>query len=259
MQLYYVTIIAKALAGAYLLLAPFLAPAAPSSLLVPVHVPKFQTGSTYTSWRVGRNVVIDGDLSDWGTIQPLEVNRYNAETISGPIPDLFDSSAQVRSMWTEGALYFAVNVRDEAIVNDSIDVWRDDEIEIALDGLLYPGCNGDDHQYTINADGRRTDFGDPSIPLTDVSVAVQVVPYGWNAEIRISIADLQSGALYAGRQLGFDLGIHDDDDGGNWDTFMIWKGAATDCSTETYGLLYLSETVAPTPVATSTPVSYTHL
>ena len=56
-------------------------------------------------------------------------------------------------------------MRDDAIVNDSSDVWRDDEIELAfVDAWDGNPADGDTHQYTVNADGRITDFGDQANP-----------------------------------------------------------------------------------------------
>ena len=93
---------------------------------------------------------------------------------------------------------------------------------------MYDGnpAGGDTHQYTINADGRVTDFGQPNPPI---EAATRIVPGGWDAEVRIPAAHLygQAAQLAAGVTLAFNVGLHDDDDGGDWDSYLIWQGAST--------------------------------
>lgn len=217
-----------------------------------------QTARIYTAYRQSYAPVVDGDLNDWGDIEPLRLNRHTAATIYRDVPDLFDSSAEYRSIWTPDYLFLSAHVNDETIISDSIDVWRDDEVELAFDSLQDFGCNSDDHVYTVNADGRTTDFGDPSIQLPPNLVsAVRIVPGGWDFEIQIPISHLGSGPLTPGKQLGFTVGLHDDDDGGDWDTHMIWEGTVVPCNGEEFGVLVLSGDVVqgPTPTPTLTPLS----
>jgi hypothetical protein len=214
---------------------------------------------------IGQAPILDGNLSDWGEWTPLVLNRDTALHVatqppgsSSPTPA--DNSAELRGLWTTTDLYFAIFVRDDAIVNDSQDVWQDDEIELAFVEAWDPTPNnGDTHQYTVNADGRITDFGDPAIPVSIQAVAAPVSG-GWNVELRIPVTDLYgfTGSFTAGKTMAFDLGLHDDDPpGGNWDSYMIWAGDST--FNHAGGLLRLDEVVAPTPVPigtlTSTPTS----
>ena len=114
---------------------------------------------------------IDGDLSDWASWQPLFLSRDTAATLatqptgSSP-PSIADNSADLWAVWTATDLYFAIHVRDDRIFNDSPQVWKDDEIELAFVGA-YDGIasGGDSHQYTFNPDGRITDFGQASPPI----------------------------------------------------------------------------------------------
>ena len=171
-----------------------------------------------------------------------------------PPPTPADNSAELRALWTATNLYFAIFVRDDAIVNDSSDVWRDDEIELAFVNASGQNRDDDTHQYTVNADGRITDFGDPTIPVSIQAIAVPVAG-GWNVEVRIPNTSLfgSNTAFTPGMTMAFDLGLHDDDDGGNWDSHMIWAGDST-CY-HAGGLLRLDDVVAPTPLPTSTPTS----
>ena len=172
----------------------------------------------------------------------------------GPPPPPADNSAELRSAWTSTDLYFAIYVRDDFVFyDDPTVVWRDDEIELAFVGA-WDGipAGGDTHQYTVNADGRPTDFGDLANPVP-IQAAAHRVAGGWNVEVRIPVSHLFgfNASLTTGRTMAFDLGLHDDDDGGNWDSTMIWAGDST--SYHAGGLLRLEDVVAPTPVPTSTP------
>ena len=104
---------------------------------------------------------------------------------SSPPSTRVNNSADLHAQWTSTDLYFAIFVRDDAIVNDSPDVWHDDEIDLAFVGAWDGNpAGGDTHQYTVNPDGRITDFGNPAIPVSIQAVAVPV-PGGWNVEVRI--------------------------------------------------------------------------
>ncbi len=204
-----------------------------------------ETRRTVDAYRVATPPVVDGDLGDWpARPAAIELTLHSADTVrtqppGSPPPQPADSSALLWAAWTGDALYLAVHVRDDVIVNDSPDVWRDDEIELAFDGLRdLQSSNRDDHQYTINPDGRLTDFGDPS-SHPSIQIGVRPVAGGWDVEARIPAARLHAGALHLSQEIGFSLGLHDDDDGGNWDSFLIWEGANTWSGASGFGVLRL--------------------
>ena len=202
---------------------------------------------------------IDGDLSDWGSWQPLFLSRDTAATIvaqpvGSPPPSVADNSAELWAAWTATDLYFAIHVRDDTIVNDSPQVWKDDEIELAFVGAYDSiASGGDSHQYTFNPDGRITDFGQANPPIQAAAVAVSG---GWNVEVRIPHTHLFGlyQLLYAGRTITFDIGLRDDDDGGDWDSYMVRAGNGT--SYQAQGVLRLdSNHIMPIPPPTRTPTA----
>jgi len=182
---------------------------------------------------------IDGNLSEWPAGDSIELNRSTAYTFMGGITGLDDLSAVIRSGWDENALYFAIAVRDDILVTDSTDVWRDDGVEIGLDGLYdrYP-WGPDDHQYTIVADGRITDRG---IPTDAISAAVLIYSGGYNVEVAIPMPQLIPGIPVSGTVMGFTIGLRDDDTGGNWDAYLIWEGTTTADRPEQFGTLIFTE------------------
>jgi hypothetical protein len=219
-----------------------------------LYVVRFEPPRHAVARLANRALTIDGDLSDWGTYAPLALDKNSADAVLRVIPEIADSSADLWAAWDNQALYFAARVRDDDIVNDSPDVWRDDEIELAFDGVNdgLPG-GGDDHQITINTDGRKTDFG--TLPATEVLVATRAVAGGWHVEVAIPASFLQGGMLATGKRMGFTLGLHDDDDGGDWDSYLVWEGENTSTGSGWFGLLRLSSATLPPTGPTYTPTA----
>ena len=106
-------------------------------------------------------------------------------------------------------------------------MWRDDAIEFGIDGagdrMHNPGL--DDHQITLVFDGTVTDFRD--VPVTEASSAIVLVAGGWRFRARLPPSVLNSAPLYIGKQIGFNVALDDDDDGGARDAYMAWAGEAT--------------------------------
>ncbi len=200
----------------------------------------------FDALRAAVEPVVDGNLSDWPALPALLLDYTTADTIRRIVPMPADNSAELRALWTPDALYFAAHVRDDVIVkNDSPDVWWDDQVELAIDGRHDLVSGGpDDHQYTVNADGRISDGGNALLP-PPIGVGVHEVSGGWDVEVRLPIADLQTGPLYGDRRLGFTLGLHDDDDYGDWDSYMIWEGGNTFSGAAGFGVLRLVDAYQP--------------
>jgi len=183
---------------------------------------------------------------------------------SNPLPA--DSSAHLKTAWDDSNLYFAAYIYDDLQVADSTDVWRDDSLEIGIDGLNDSiGWHADDHQFTFTIDDRVTDYG---IPAPQVIAATGTFTNGWTLELAIPVHVLAAGPLVEGKRMGFTFGLHDDDDGGDWDSYMIWQGDSTNNSAN-YGVIVLAKpdvtptatptaipaTLTPTPTVTSTPTA----
>jgi len=193
-------------------------------------------------------LAVDGNLDDWPTGGSTSLEEGNATFFQGSHASTSDLSAQIWSQWDTNYLYFAFHLRDDVLVTDSTDVWRDDEVELALDGLHNGASNGsDDHQFTVNPDYRVTDYG---TPISTLAVGIQRTAEGWNLEVALPKATINAGDLVANKTLGVTFGLHDDDDGGNWDTYMIWEG--NNVQTGIFGDLVLTNPSPPTPTPTGT-------
>ncbi len=211
------------------------------------------------SYRTGAPPTIDGRLSEWGSASLITLDSVAAALRVGNEPSKANLSATMRSLWTSNTLYFAVSVTDDKIWNDGPQPWRDDEVEIGIDGLHDGiGTGVDDHQYTANPDGRQTDQGQPSVSF---QVKTRTRIDGWDAEFAIPVGQLKAGNLAAGKVLGFNISVRDDDDGGDGDRQLLWAGTTTYRVEPVWGTLTLVDTAAPTvtptptgrPAATPTP------
>ncbi len=207
----------------------------------PFVVPALQTVATRSldTLRMGTPPVIDGDLTDWPVGGGIALDRETAFSFLGHISDHTDLSSVIRSGWDEHYLYFAIAVTDDLIVTDSSDLWQDDGIEIGLDGLYDKyAWGGDDHQYTVVADGRTSDRGQVAEGLLS---AVQVRSGGYDVELAIPMSKLLPGVPISGTVMGFTAGLHDDDTGDAWDAYLIWEGTNTSSKPEEFGSLLFTE------------------
>ncbi|MEA3337846.1 MAG: DNRLRE domain-containing protein [Chloroflexota bacterium] len=195
--------------------------------------------------RMGQVLVIDGNLDEWALNSGVLLDRNTADFVHerlNPLPA--DSSARVWVAWHPDWLYLAARVWDDVLVADSTSIWRDDGIEFGIDGANDENFTGpDDHQITAALYDRVTDWG--VIPLDEAQRAHRILSDGFVIEMAVPLSVLQPPVWTAGHQAGFTIGLHDDDDGGDWDSYMVWEGQYTVQSPEDFGTLVLLEEGAP--------------
>lgn len=182
---------------------------------------------------------IDGDLSDWPAGQAWRLDRHTASMVHPrSAPEPADSSALLRAAWSETTLYLAAVISDSQHVADSVDIWRDDSMEIGIDGAHDHTPDGlDDHQLTVSIDGRLTDFGNLAAPGGVVATRQYATHY--TVEIALPVNCLGQSRLVSAQTLGMTLGLHDDDDGGDWDSYLVLAGDNTYSSAFNWGDLRL--------------------
>lgn len=219
---------------------------------------------TLVSRLVGAPPLIDGVLNEWAQTEMAVLDFKSADHIVyQPAPASSDISVELRSFWDTGWLYFGVHVTDERLYGDSSEVWHDDGVELALDGLNdLLALGADDHQYTAVHDGRLADFGvllSPNV-AGGASLAVRKTGTGYDMELAIPLSMLQAGPLVAGKTMGFNIGVNDDDDGGarnsSVDNWLVWQGQSTYNTPSQYGKLVLGNLYQyPASTPTSTPTA----
>ena len=199
---------------------------------------------------------IDGDLADWPELAAVTLSPFTASTAGGTIDGSLDASASCRFQWDEARVFAGCLVLDDApLAPDSGSAfWHDDTLEVVFDGLNDDRWGADDHKLEVHVDGSMTDDGAVANPTIQVGVAA----YAGNYVVELAVPwALLGGPRGAGQSLGLNLGLIDDDDGGESEGWLVWSGQTTyqrpgDCG----DLLLLAGAATPTPVAataTATP------
>lgn len=204
---------------------------------------------------LGPEFILDADLTEWATMPGLMLDRDVADYVYPyPAPDPTDLSGQFYCGWIGDDLILAGSIIDNVIVRDSDYPWLDDSVEFGIDGAADRiFWNPDDHQITLVTDGAITNFG--TYPVDGATNATLITVRGWQFEMRLPSETLQAGTFYSGKEIGFTVGLNDDDDGDGRDAYMVWEGETTYGAPENYGRLILTGTRAtstPTPEISAT-------
>jgi hypothetical protein len=142
-----------------------------------------------------------------------------------------DGSGTWRALWNWENLYVLVEVNDDSLIADSGgggDKWRDDSVEIYVDGdnSKDSSIGSDDHQYTVWWGNEVWEapaaihHGDPS--LVDVDYALVTTDNGYRIEVKLPWMSIMGEPPTPGQEIGFDVWINDDDDGGERDSQISW-------------------------------------
>jgi hypothetical protein len=178
---------------------------------------------------VHRQIVIDGDLSDWAGVPFRPLNVRNAASVKGTGhwtgdagADDADSSGLIALQWDLQYLYVAAAVTDDvrALHPGTADYFQDDAFQVYLDGnhdraVTY---GADDLDLLMRADNAgeqydiATDMDIPGLPMGALSATQDAgVNASWNIELAIPWSRLGPLTPTAGRVIGIDLIIDDDD------------------------------------------------
>ena len=140
---------------------------------------------------------IDGDIEDvWKLAQPVKIAKISSGSTN--------TTATMRVLWDDNAVYFLAEVRDANISDASGNVYEKDSVEFFLDednkrcGIY----EGDDSQFRINFKNERSaDHGD----LTNLYSAAKVVEGGYVIEGRIALSQAPAN----GKVMGMEGQIND--------------------------------------------------
>ncbi len=147
-------------------------------------------------------------------------------------------------VWDEIYLYAGIKVLDAKLYNDSQPsrYWEDDGIEMYIDANGNRGqvIDSFDRQYVKNlVSGDFNSRGNS----TGVKHAITSIEGGYLVELSIPWSNLKITPA-EGLKMGLDIGYNDDDDGGNRDHQLMWKGEEDNWkSTDDYGIVELFSTI----------------
>ncbi len=203
--------------------------------------------------------VIDGNLSEWENMQFIEVTPQNGvfdgESGKTKRPEDFSFAFCVTN--DDRYLYVAVRVVDDILVLDTnpdpaelhTRAWMDDAVEIFIDGDHNHAPNARDSlgvefitggEFSVVANGAVTSDqsgvpgrgNDPEAWTSAGSYGARGPAYaapwdsttgGFQIEARFNYKIMGEG-VGPGSRIGFTISAHDDDDGGDRDVALYWKG-----------------------------------
>ncbi len=164
-------------------------------------------------------------------IVTIRKNRGKGQRIStlinGTINDPRDLSAVWSSSWDEENLYVWVNVQDDRLVKDSSKPWADDSVEIYIDAdgsrkSSYDGHN--DFQLTYRVNDRKLSVSSNSASQHIQGVKQKIIKQknGYQLATTIPWKALKV-KPFAGKKVGFEVQVNDDDTGNNRDAKLSWN------------------------------------
>ena len=175
--------------------------------------------------KVNRPVVIDGSADDlW-----LESHRYKiGNVIYSPPSNDEDLSASYKVLFDEKNLYILIDVTDDSLKNDSdSEMWyMDDCVEVFIDADNSKSDSYDDNDAQYHFDW---DKNSPAMSqfqhgkLDGIEFAMVTTENGYRTEIKFPWSTLGVEPS-AGKKIGLDVHVNDDDDGGDRDSKMTWRG-----------------------------------
>jgi len=193
---------------------------------------------------------IDGDLSDWEGLG-AEVEVIGNICVSAgnsplsPPSDESDLSGSFRCIVDPEDFYIAVEVKDDRLVFGEEkfgESYNDDAVEVYFDGDLAPKKYGEGIDYDANDAEIRLSkdksgkvslegmglFGDrlfmfPGLwESLGIKGAIKEQPWGYTAELKVPKIVFVAVPLWPGVEIGFQIMVNDDDDGGRRDSKISW-------------------------------------
>ncbi len=213
----------------------------------------------YKIYKVSSALTIDGTAeASWNNASVLSAAA--TKLLTGTVTNSADLSGNFKALWDDTYLYVLADVTDDKLVNESINVYDDDAVEVYVDinndkATTY-GAN--DVQYSFGWNDGTTVGSLPSgRSTTGITYAAVARTGGYVVEARIPWTTLQ-GTPAIGQLVGMDFMINDDDDNGTRDGKLSWNASADDAWEDPslfgtailQGLLPCTTPAAPTVTAT---------
>ncbi|OHB80591.1 MAG: hypothetical protein A2Z25_01075 [Planctomycetes bacterium RBG_16_55_9] len=184
---------------------------------------KREAGIPASVQKASRPVVIDGSAEAlWSEARQYKI----ANVIYSPVSSDEDFSASYKALWDAANLYLLVEVKDEALKNDSDEFYFDDAVEVFIDAdnSKSSGYGDNDYQFHFGWAGANPPMGESQHSRTEgVEFAFGRAEAGYRVEIKFPWSTLGTKPA-AGAKIGLDVHVNDDDDGGDRDTKLTWHG-----------------------------------
>ncbi|QNK56998.1 sugar-binding protein [Paenibacillus sp. PAMC21692] len=220
----------------------------------------------YGSLEANAVITVQGTIGDPPyvadkTLAPIVVNGVLDESvwsvdrsINKLVVGTSGNTAEFGALWDEKYLYVGAKVMDSQLFNDSTGNYDDDSVEVFIDADHNHGAVYDlkDWQFSKG-------YGDSG--LWEKLSETAGVKHGWSAiaggyAVELAIPWVNLGLVAEpGLDIGFDIAVNDDDNGGVRDGQLVWTGIANNYqNTASFGDLILSAAEVGTPVTPPAPV-----
>jgi xyloglucan-specific exo-beta-1,4-glucanase len=208
-----------------------------------------QTGTQAQSGQIAAGTAtIDGTVETaWNS-----ATSYALGKTTGTISSSSDCSATWQGLWDATNLYVLVSVTDDAKINDSVNAYDDDSVEVYVDG-------GNNKTSTYDSNDRQLIYGwgDAAVveggarSTTGITFA-KVDPNATSYRIETKIPWSTLGVTAAANNLvGIDVHVNDDDDSAAREGKVIWQDG-TDQAWQNPSLFGTGKLIAA-PVVPSAP------
>ncbi|SFA74416.1 endo-1,4-beta-xylanase [Cohnella sp. OV330] len=220
------------------------------------------------SWSDPRSAQ-EGDSLGYGVLTYIEATRLGTSVRGTPVidgePDGIWSSApayrtdvaveqqggaaakaEFRTLWDAQYLYVYAIVADSELSDAIGNAWEQDSVEIFVDpnNGKTAAYEDDDGQYRISYKNAKTIGGHARDD--NYTSATKLVDGGYAVEAAIALDTISPAA---GKLIGFDLQVNNDQDGGTRDSVFTWNDPTGQsyANTSRFGVLQLKETDGTQP------------
>jgi hypothetical protein len=198
------------------------------------------------------------------TIDGTKDAAYTASNISidnvsdGTVTDDTDLSGTWTALWDADSLYIYVDVTDDALSSDGGSWWHNDGVELYIDADNSKGSSYGDYEFQVAFiwndnvyETKSTGNGD----LTDdINYAMVSKTGGYILEASLPWDSLGMSSLQSGNDIGFEISLIDDDDGGDREGKKTCFGTSDNAweSPANFGVVELGEGTATTQYTLTT-------
>jgi len=170
---------------------------------------------------------IDGIIDEiWNNEEVMSFEMTNP-LIGTNLTD-HDLAGTAKMLWDNTYAYLLASITDDVKVNDSPNTYEDDNVEFYFDlnNAKSSVYDADDVQYSFGwNDGSTVGALPAGKSVAGITYRVADSEQGYTVEASIPWSIL-GGQPEHGKEIGFEVMINDDDDGGGRDAKLSWNAAA---------------------------------
>ena len=203
---------------------------------------------------------IDGNVDGvWSLATAYAIQKISINNGPSYPPSSSNISANFKGLYDATNLYLLIEVTDNIrSIDNSPSWWRDDSVEVLLDGNLSQGTRYDgvdDRQLGLTFVGSNVIAGTGNLPAPAGArlATANTTGASYRMEVALPLSVLRIPAQ-TGYRFGLEVAVNDDDDGGEINYRLNWNdtNAAGWQNPSVFGIGELQAPPPPTPTPTKT-------